>query len=317
ELSVAPVRELLELHQRVFLILIDRFVDLQKDTATKALLWLLTRQKADVPEYAVQTTGGEFDNLEAMSLAQIADYLDKQAAHFEVQETVCIRMIGPYQRLMDEKTFNQYTVLMSFIGALRENSTAISRLLRLVDEILQKRPMKSRVWFPQLSIKWLLLGQANDLANGEFGPEEMGNNLETAYETDESTPELDAETKTGTMGDDSTDDEQMTMDDVPRSTVFDAASEFSVAVKISKRFGWAVFAYMSPYILAANTWFHQRQTQYALKFTLAMLLWGIWAYIGVTYRFFVRNYGNWGLTAIAFVFNVTVGSTLDAGIKRL
>ncbi|KAJ1934786.1 hypothetical protein EC988_008696, partial [Linderina pennispora] len=195
ELSLTPMRELLDVHRRIFLVLIDRFVDLQEDTATKALLWLLSGQKVDIPVYTTCTTGSEANHLEALDLAQIADYLDKHAAQFVAQETRHIRVIGPYQQLMDKSTFNQYTVLMSFIGMLHDNSTAIVRLLRLVDEILQKRPVRSRVWFPRLHMKWLLLGNANDLLNGEFGPEEeAGNNLETAYETDDSTPGFDAET---------------------------------------------------------------------------------------------------------------------------
>ncbi|KAJ2836642.1 hypothetical protein FBU31_001320 [Coemansia sp. 'formosensis'] len=64
-------------------------------------------------------------------------------------------------------------------------------------------------------------------------------------------------------------------------------------------------------------WARRPKTKYALKFTITIMVWSIWAFIGFSEAFFRTNNGSWGLTCIGSIFGITVGSTLIAGLTRV
>ncbi|KAJ1645615.1 hypothetical protein LPJ64_002820 [Coemansia asiatica] len=64
-------------------------------------------------------------------------------------------------------------------------------------------------------------------------------------------------------------------------------------------------------------WLNRPKTRYAIKFTVAMMIWAIWAFIRISRDFFIRNNASWGLSCIAAVLGVTIGSTMEAGLVRV
>ncbi|KAJ1956925.1 hypothetical protein EC988_001088 [Linderina pennispora] len=66
-----------------------------------------------------------------------------------------------------------------------------------------------------------------------------------------------------------------------------------------------------------DAWLHKRKVQYALKFTVAAMICAIWAFLSFSHAWYVQNNCHWAVICIAFVFNISIGATTSACLKRL
>ncbi|KAK9764878.1 hypothetical protein K7432_007269 [Basidiobolus ranarum] len=64
-------------------------------------------------------------------------------------------------------------------------------------------------------------------------------------------------------------------------------------------------------------WFQNPEFKFSIKFTLALCLVAIPAFVSSTYDWFLQVHGNWGLVTVCLVMNQTVGSTISVGIYRI
>ncbi|KAK9767548.1 hypothetical protein K7432_002563 [Basidiobolus ranarum] len=64
-------------------------------------------------------------------------------------------------------------------------------------------------------------------------------------------------------------------------------------------------------------WFKKPEFKFSIKFTLALCLVTIPAFVSSTYDWFLDVHGNWGLVTVCLVMNQTIGSTVSVGIYRI
>ncbi|ORX82626.1 hypothetical protein K493DRAFT_342174 [Basidiobolus meristosporus CBS 931.73] len=64
-------------------------------------------------------------------------------------------------------------------------------------------------------------------------------------------------------------------------------------------------------------WFQKPEFKFSVKFTLALCLTAIPAFVSGTYDWFIQVHGNWGLVTVCVVMNQTVGATISIGIYRI
>ncbi|ORY05999.1 hypothetical protein K493DRAFT_310796 [Basidiobolus meristosporus CBS 931.73] len=64
-------------------------------------------------------------------------------------------------------------------------------------------------------------------------------------------------------------------------------------------------------------WFKKPEFKFSIKFTLALCLVSIPAFVSSSYAWFLKVHGNWGLVTVCLVMNQTIGSTVSVGIYRI
>ncbi|KAJ2829080.1 hypothetical protein IWW50_001045 [Coemansia erecta] len=370
--AIETIRSQIKLHHKILQIVLNRTEAMENRSPTKSLLELVARMAKRVYTYNnnngrdgglsgfVAAEGFDLeqdystmlpfsegkqqdlhDQLAAMSLEQMADVVDQHIELYEQTETECIGIMAPYSLMDDIHTHEKHVVLLSFIGAMRENAICLTSMLRTIHRINTKRPDYVQFWLPKLSWSWLYSGRIDDDEDGggdEEDPVSDTWSLENAYGT------------TTKDDDDIIDDEEGEESELPESQVsaemltmnaFETYNELggesvpevsedesdrtsgSMPRRIRRHSTQVDALYQKiehPFARAARAvldWSKRPKTRYTLKFTVTMMVWAIWAFIGASSNFFKVNSGVWGMTCIGAVFGVTIGSTFNAGFNRV
>ncbi|KAJ2837392.1 hypothetical protein J3B01_002157 [Coemansia erecta] len=353
--AIAPIRAQLELHRKILQIILDRTLVMECRSPTKSLIELVARLLKRVYKYRANDAGlsgfnaadnfdleqdystvlpfteGDqqdfYEQIGLMSLEQMADVVDQHIEIFEQTETECIELIAPFSQRDNIQTHEKHVVLLSFMGALRENAICLAAMLRTLHRINAKRPDYVEFWFPKLNWSWLYRGRIDDEDDNEADPVNDDWTLENAYGT----------TTNGEIIDEPDDDESTesgsalamnvygTYNELGGANIPETSSEESESTPRHIRrndtdVGELYKMIDNPYARIARSvldWIKRPKTRYAFKFTVTMMVWAIWAYIGVSRKFFIDNNGMWGLTCTGAVFGVTIGSTFNAGFNRV
>ncbi|KAJ2450923.1 hypothetical protein EV183_003955 [Coemansia sp. RSA 2336] len=361
--AIAPIKAQVELHRKILEILLNRTKVMVHVSGSKTLLDLVTRSLKSVYKYRkreqlpglsdfVASTEDEVnleeypesmmfaaddrqelhDQLERMSLEQLAEVVDQHIEIFEQTETECIEMLAPYRVTDDSHTHEKQVVMLSFIGAMRENAICMSSMLRTLHKINVKRPEYAQIWFPKLNWSWLYRGRIDEEEeDNQDDPVNDNWDLENAFGTDANrdviNAPLDSEHKSersmsmlslandrhGDSGSDNgmaPDQSELPDGSGPQRLIRQHTTDMGALYQM-KDSRYARIA------RAALDWAKRPKTQYAFKFTITMMVWAIWSFISVSSRFFYVNNGSWGMTCIATVFGVTIGSTFNAGFSRV
>ncbi|KAJ1667544.1 hypothetical protein IW140_002124 [Coemansia sp. RSA 1813] len=285
-----------------------------------------------------------------MDLDQLAYVVDKHAYEFEQEETKYIGMIAPYNPQDDQPTHEKNVLLLSFIGILRENAICMSKLLRTLYKVNMRRPNYMQLWLPRLSWSWLHSRRSAEEDNNDDEVPDEDWELEHAFEEEPEEP-LDEYASSESESNDESGSENG-INDEPSSTgaaEYDEGDENSLRIHIHRTISRATTTSSQQsrrraaqfqqqlqqeqidttalYTMVDNRyarvaravldWSRRAKTRYAVKFTVTMMVWAVWAYIKPFHAFFVTNNGSWGLTSISTVFGVTIGSTINAGVSRL
>ncbi|KAJ1822273.1 hypothetical protein LPJ56_003107, partial [Coemansia sp. RSA 2599] len=301
-----------------------------------------------------EIAGNLHDRLDRMSLQQMAKVVHLHAKKYEQEIGECIRVIAPYNSSDDSCVHERNVTLLSFIGALRENAVSLSAMLHTLHQIDSLREQRVQIWFPKMSWNWLYRGRADeddeeeehmsadaenwDLANA-FGTDmdsvdglSDGKRSDSRHRRSGSTTDSDVETESETESESETGSglgtydlemanvpAQRTSDSLPSSSIEEdqpPATHRPEGVETK-----AIYKTIEhPAARVARVcidWLRRPKTRYAIKFTVAMMIWAIWAFIRVSRDFFIRNNASWGLSCIAAVLGVTIGSTMEAGLVRV
>ncbi|KAJ1851976.1 hypothetical protein GGH12_002031 [Coemansia sp. RSA 1822] len=357
--AIEPIRAQLGLHRKILHILLDRTQVMECRSPTKSLLELVARLLKKVYKYRANDAGlsgfgavDDFDleqdystvlpftegdrqdlheQLEVMSLDQMADVVDQHIEIFEQTETECIKLIAPFGLRDNIQTHEKHVVFLSFMGALRENAICLATMLRTVHRINAKRPDYVQFWFPKLSWSWLYRGRIDDEDDNEADPVNDNWSLENAYGTTTNGEIIDEPDGDGSSNESTESGSMLAMNisnmysELGEETSQESSPEESGSTpRPTRRHNTEVGALYqmidNPYARAARgllDWIKRPKTRYAFKFTVTMMVWAIWAYIGVSRDFFIVNNGVWGLTCTGAVFGVTIGSTFNAGFNRV
>ncbi|PIA18526.1 hypothetical protein COEREDRAFT_6240 [Coemansia reversa NRRL 1564] len=367
---VAPIKAQIALHRTILEILLQRTLELEHDNPSRTLFQLaarsvqntyMSRSRGDINHSdsatteAIETLNLDsdddllpvteedrqqlYDKLTRMSLEQIANKVEQHVKFFENTSTDCISQISPYDSYEDMASHNRNVVLLSFIGALRENSICLVKVLRTLHRIYVKRPAYAQLWLPRLSWSWLYRGRFS--ADIDLKPDPITDNwsLENAYGTGRvGVDELDEDEKSdiSDMSDDDTEveEEQQAVVETRSGMLTPLPINLPIRHSVTPPSGIqrqprrrhpaeAEELYKmidNPYARVARkmlSWLRRPKTRYAFKFTVTMMTWALWAFIRVSANFFETNNGSWGLKCIDSVFGVTIGSTFKAGFRRV
>ncbi|KAJ2083396.1 hypothetical protein H4R24_000873 [Coemansia sp. RSA 988] len=365
--AIAPIKAQIALHRTVLEILLHRTMGLEHASPSKTLFQLVARSvrniykrrsrghmhhsdynddTTDVAETPHLDTHNDplpvteedrqqlYDKLSHMTLEQIAATLEKHIELFEITSTKCIDKIAPYDLYEDMPSHNRNVVLLSFIGALRENSICLAKTLRTLHRIHVKRPGYAQFWFPSLNWSWLYRGSTGVEDDSDPSPVADNWNLENAYGTGRvEEDELSDDTKSE-LSDEDTEVEQMASVEVEDSVLTPLPIHLPNHDSVTPPAGAqrhprqrhpaeaeALYRMIdNPYARVARKlidWLRRPKTRYAFKFTVTMMVWALWAFLGISGEFFRVNNGSWGMSCIGAVFGVTIGSTFDAGFRRV
>ncbi|KAJ2613755.1 hypothetical protein H4S08_002035 [Coemansia sp. RSA 1365] len=367
---IAPIKAQIALHRTILEILLQHTLELEHDSPSRTLFQLAARSVQNIYMRrsrghmnhvdSINTEANETSNLDSynnllpdteedrqqlydklsnMSLEQIANIVEQHVKLFENTSTDCITQIAPYDSQEDMASHNRNVVLLSFIGALRENSICLVKILRTLHRIYVKRPAYAQLWLPRLNWSWLYRGRFS--ADIDLEPDHISDNwsLENAYGTGRvGVDELDEDEKSdiSDMSDDDTeiektqeataDAEDGALTPLPlnppncRSVTPPAGIQRQPRRRHPAEAEELYKMIDNSYARVARKllkWLRRPKTRYAFKFTATMMTWALWAYIKVSANFFETNNGTWGLKCIDSVFGVTIGSTFKAGFRRV
>ncbi|KAI8321538.1 hypothetical protein GQ54DRAFT_297951 [Martensiomyces pterosporus] len=329
--ALGPIKAQLALHKKILNILAERASGMQDGSPSKALALLVADMlHLRAPSYptdagyangggdeeAASATAHDDSQLHLMNLGGIADIVDRRAELFEEAERAFIEMISPYMSKDDPKAHERQIVLLSFIGALRENAICLSNVLRVLHKMYLVRPNRVQVWFPKLSGPWLYRGRASEDKDEDENPTGEDKDLENAFGTSE---EEEEEEGGGSKPQNSTRPESRgeTAGSTERQQISEMLSPRRQRVASLKSACDCVVTSVAQVLLKIVDWLGTPKTQYAMKFTLTMMAWAVWSYFNFSQRFYIDNHGPWGLTSIGMVFNITIGSTFYAGLMRV
>ncbi|KAJ1857730.1 hypothetical protein LPJ73_002003, partial [Coemansia sp. RSA 2703] len=349
--ALLPIRAQLALHRQVLGVLLERTARAERSSPTRSLVDMAvrafrsyrrelpddigrsaqghTRLDEVIPESLVrenpELARGLHAGLARMSLAQMAEAVSRHAKKYEAEVAVCIRSIAPYSVQDDARTHERHVVLLSFIGALRENAACLSRLLSTLHRIDACRADRVQIWLPKLNWNWLYRGRVDeeDEEEDSLGADSEDWALANAFGTDADTESLDGREAAS----------ERTNREPRRSPVrgefssSDSESDVDASVPLRRPSGATRPATGTTYTpinhpmartaRAFLDWLGRPKTRYAIKFTAAMMAWAVWAFIRWSRRFFIDQNAVWGLSCIAAVLGVTIGSTLRAGLERV
>ncbi|KAJ2799484.1 hypothetical protein H4R20_004424 [Coemansia guatemalensis] len=366
---IAPIKAQIALHRTVLEILLHRTMGLEHSSPSKTLFQLVARSVRNIYKHSsrghmhygdigdddteatetpILDTDNDplpvneedrkqlYDRLSHMSLEQIAVTIEQHIELFESTSTECIQKIAPYDLYEDMSSHNRNVVLLSFIGALRENSICLTKTLRTLHRIHVKRPEYSQIWFPRMSWSWLYRGNIGVEDDSEPNPISDNWNLENAYGTGRvGEDELDDNASSELSDEDTEADEEQeavveaeggVMSPLPihapnHGSVTPPAGAQRQPRRRHPAEAEALYRMIdNPYARVARKlldWARRPKTRYAFKFTVTMMIWALWAFLGISGEFFRVNNGSWGMTCIGAVFGVTIGSTFEAGFRRV
>ncbi|KAJ2003017.1 hypothetical protein GGI04_002336 [Coemansia thaxteri] len=329
--ALGPITAQTALHRCILAILLDRSSDMEHGSSTKSLFHLVAFSfrgyRAAPPRHlgATTSTGNSINigdyvrcadmaegpsielraKLRLLGLDQLATVVEQHIEVYEKAEVACIQMIAPYDNSVDMKqTHEQHIIVLSFIGALRENAICLCNLLWALHEVNEKRPMGVQMWLPKLSWSWLYRGRVDEDDSEDVEPESEDWNLENAFNVD---------------GTESLSDSKSSLYDrrFESDTTGDVSSGHSETEYPEESVSHVMQHPLARAASRAVDWLRRPKTQYAIKFVITMMAWAIWSFIGVTQDFFLTNNGTWGLLSISAVFGITVGSTFSAGLTRV
>ncbi|KAJ2845567.1 hypothetical protein IWW36_004728, partial [Coemansia brasiliensis] len=361
--AISPIKAQVELHRKILEILLSRTEVMVHNSGSKTLFDLVSRslksihrrrsrgQLPGLSDFVTATDDGvnleEYpenmmfaadnrqdlhEQLECMSLEQMAEVVDQHIEIFEQTETECIQLMAPYRITDDAQTHEKQVVLLSFIGAMRENAICLTSMLRTLHKINAKRPEHVQIWFPKLNWSWLYRGRIDEEEeDNQDDPVNDNWDLENAFGTDTKRDVIDA------PFDNEHEDERsismLSMANVHHGSGSSGdeiaahqpeSSESTSPQRLIRRHNTDMGALYqmkdgryARIARAVLDWAKRPKTQYAFKFTITMMVWAIWSFISVSSRFFYVNNGSWGMTCIAAVFGVTIGSTFNAGFSRV
>ncbi|KAJ2259101.1 hypothetical protein GGI13_000162 [Coemansia sp. RSA 455] len=393
--ALGPIKAQVGLHRQVLTILLDRSRDMEHGSPTKSLFHLVanlfrvyTAKQRDgfnfmgvdgddfnISDYvsnadicAGQLSARFQARLVQLSLTQLAVVVEQHIELFEQAELACIQMIAPYDRTDSVLAHEQHVIVLSFVGALRENAVHLCNLLRTLHLINEKRPNRVQIWFPKLSWSWLYRGRTDEDDGHDVEPETEDWDLENAFDLEsdaESKSSIATELSTGTNGQSRTDEQLPSVNGAYSSAISsddevsgrergDTATESETSIlpqrhrgrhshdhrhfhrhptrqsppKEQPLLGSRLDQQQDPLAnvmrhpaaqVASKVldWVRRPKTKYALKFTITIMVWSIWAFLGFSENFFRTTNGAWGLTCIGSMFGITVGSTLIAGLTRV
>ncbi|KAJ2783044.1 hypothetical protein GGI15_002729 [Coemansia interrupta] len=369
--ALLPVRAQIALHQQILDVLLERTERVERSSPTRSLFEMVLRAVKSytrelpgdighsahgqtqldevIPESLVrenpEIASALHDGIARMSLEQMAEAVSLHALKYEKEVTECIKVIAPYSSQEDARTHERHVVLLSFIGALRENAACMARMLMTLHRIDMRREDRVRIWFPKLSWNWLYRGRVDedDEEEDSLGADAENWDLANAFGTD--VDSLDGHSETGERR------KSRMPSESPESSEFSSSeseSELEINMQLQSRTGssssssitsgsasstrpaaqgqqeaevGAIYKTIDhPLARTARVfldWLGRPKTRYAIKFTVSMMAWAIWAFIHWSRRFFIRNNASWGLSCIAAVLGVTIGSTLRAGLSRV
>ncbi|KAJ2604064.1 hypothetical protein H4R99_002049 [Coemansia sp. RSA 1722] len=303
-----------------------------------------------------EMAGQQHDRLDRMSLKEMADVVHLHAKKYEQEIGDCIRVIAPYDRSDDPHAHERNVTLLSFIGALRENAVSLAAMLHTLHEIDSMRAERVQIWFPKLNWNWLYRGRVDeddeeeehmsadaenwDLANAfgadmdsEYERKERRKSKATAAAGGHSDTESEFESDSSESDSDNLEmigrpQEQRASSSLePRSSSSSSSNNniedgrpiatFRTEDVETKAIYKTIEHPAARVARKCLDWLRRPKTRYAIKFTVAMMIWAIWAFIGVSRDFFIRNNASWGLSCIAAVLGVTIGSTMQAGLMRV
>ncbi|KAJ2724131.1 Zinc finger protein containing five transmembrane domains [Coemansia sp. Benny D115] len=415
------IRAQIALHRHIILVLLERTASVERESPTKSLFDMAARAihvyrhklpgdigrsargVTDIGDIGIEdllnTNEEEMERMHQsiarLALDQMAALVEQHAKEYEIAVTACIKAIAPYGKQEDLNTHEKHVMLLSFIGALRENAVCLAAMLHTLYRIDAKRPDRVQIWFPKLDWKWLYKGRVDeddDQEDCEINVEDVHLDLENAFGEDSASDNMsEGETEDEDEDDDgdgdgnnsielgnnnrrgsrrtdytvsmsqSTPDSEGMLEIVHRRGVGASASSEQISIvshsssdtetsssimrdgrrdrqatptdtirsrqrRRSQRAREetevsAIYKKIDhPCARVARLvldCLKRRKTQYAIKFTVAMMCWAIWAYIGPTEHFYEINNGVWGLSCIGAVLGVTIGSTLHAGLTRV
>ncbi|KAJ2024768.1 hypothetical protein GGI06_000858 [Coemansia sp. S85] len=397
--ALGPIKAQIALHRQVLAILLDRTRDMEHGSPTQSLFHLTTylfhvyaarrpeglsllgadsedSDDVSIGEYvnsddlrAGKLSARFREKLVQLSLARMAVAVEQHIELFEQAELECIQVIAPYDRTDSKLVHEQHVIVLSFVGALRENAVHLCSFLRTMHQINDKRPNRVQVWFPKLSWSWLYQGRADEEDDQDMEPETENWELENAFDMEsdaESTSSLSAtDLPSGNNGQSQAEEEPSSAicacssapssdndivgqdtgeTDTTSESPFrppkhsgrhshdhrhirrhpDGESPPELKQLLGSRLDQQQDALASvmrhPAVQVVGKvvdWAKRPKTKYALKFTITIMVWAIWAYFGFSEAFFRRTNGAWGLTCIGAMFGITVGSTLIAGLTRV
>ncbi|KAJ2732853.1 hypothetical protein IW152_003509 [Coemansia sp. BCRC 34962] len=306
--------------------------------------------------------------LAQLSLAQMALAVEQYIELFEQAELECIQVISPYDRTDSRLAHEQYVIVLSFVGALRENAVHLCSFLRTLHQINEKRPNRVQVWFPKLSWSWLYRGRTEEDDSQAVEPETEDWDLENAFDLEsdaesasslsateflsennvQSHEELPSSASCACSNAQSSGDgvggQDTSEADTPSESPFRPQQHSGrhshdhrhirrhhdgqlppeqkqlLGSRLDQQQDALANVMRHPAVQVAGMvvdWSKRPKTKYALKFTITIMVWAIWAYFGFSEAFFRRTNGSWGLTCIGSMFGITVGSTLIAGLTRV
>ncbi|KAJ1722244.1 hypothetical protein LPJ53_003317 [Coemansia erecta] len=375
--ALLPIRAQIALHQQILDVLLERTERVERSSPTRSLFEMVLRAVKSytrelpgdighsahgqthmhevIPESLVcenpEMASTLHDGIARMSLEQMAEAVSLHAQKYEKQVTECIRIIAPYSAQESERTHERHVVLLSFIGALRENAACMARMLLTLHRIDVHREDRVRIWFPKLSWNWLYRGRVDeeDEEEDSLGADAENWDLANAFGTDvDSLDEHDSlarERRKSRMPSESPESSEFSSSEseseleinmqLRRQSAIGSDSVGSIAsssgmgssgtrpaaqAQEETEVGAIYKTIDHPLARVARAfldWLGRPKTRYAIKFTLSMLAWAVWAFIHWSRHFFIRNNASWGLSCIAAVLGVTIGSTLRAGLTRV
>ncbi|KAJ2337282.1 hypothetical protein GGI00_000340 [Coemansia sp. RSA 2681] len=400
--ALGPIKSQVALHRQVLTELLDRSRDMEHGSPTKSLFHLVasslriyTAKHPTDPGYlsldssnGADISVGDYvtyadicagqlgvrlqERLALLSLNQLAAIIEQHIELFEQAELACIQMIAPYDRTDSVLAHEQHVIVLSFVGALRENAVHLCHLLRTLHQVNECRPNRVQVWFPKLSWSWLYRGRVDEDDNEDVEPETENWDLENAFDMDSDVESISSSLASGllageserscadsqppsppNLGDGGLDSDNASSSRGQEQGDANTGSECSIAPR--RHWGRHSHDYhllrrqqerrsppkhqalrgsrldLQRDALLSNTgrhpaaravgtildWVQRPKTKYALKFTITIMVWAIWAFLGFSEAFFRLMNGSWGLTCIGAMFGITVGSTLIAGLTRV
>ncbi|KAJ2744380.1 hypothetical protein GGI20_003012 [Coemansia sp. BCRC 34301] len=212
--ALGPIKAQVALHRQVLTELLERTRDMEHGSPTKSLfhlvassLRLYTAKHPTDPGYlslescncadvsvcncmsnadicAGQLSKRLREQLAQLSLNQMAAAVEQHIELFEQAELACIQMIAPYNRSDNVLAGEQHVIVLSFVGALRENAVHLCSLLRTLHQVNEKRPNRIQIWFPKLSWSWLYRGRVDEDNDEDMEPETDNWDLENAFDMD-------------------------------------------------------------------------------------------------------------------------------------
>ncbi|KAJ1918374.1 hypothetical protein H4219_002655 [Mycoemilia scoparia] len=103
----------------------------------------------------------------------------------------------------------------------------------------------------------------------------------------------------------------------PSTLSIPSDTEPRAAYKLITRIYLKTTVVMYKFLLYFDEWLARDETKYSIKYTVAIMVWAIWAYLEFSRGYYQRHRGNILLLATSTVLNQSAGASLFLGIDRI